>query len=260
MDGDLDFYLDGFGTWLKDRQRTDRTVADYERDIRRFLSEHLLLLGGKLDRPTILRAWRRFQRAMRGNHNKYSTLSRRKHAVRTYVRYLADSGKLARDFSNEIELPLRHLDQGTGGGRSLGPEAIEKLLAHLHELQPRAQLILVLLAGGLKLNEILSLKLNDDLRDRLIRVSRVGHFLIASSAAKILKAYIDQEGLESGFLFPGREVGSGRRTKPLSISGFRILVYESTRRIVGSALSPEDIRRLSPRLIRGAAHGDKGNS
>ncbi len=234
--------------WLEylaaERGLAANTLAAYRRDLatlRRSLKGRALAAAGQDDLLTALRRLRTEGRSPR-------SVARFLVAVRGFYAWLAMSGSIAEDPASRLELPKVWKTLP----RVLDAKDVERLLDAPDRADPRgsrdAAMLEVLYATGLRVSELVGLRLNDLKLDAgylrcLGKGSKERVVPMGSEACRALAAYL---GSGRDALLAGRRsdaVFVGRRGSRLSRQGFWKLIKAHGRRAgITASLSPHVVR------------------
>lgn len=229
----------GFLAELRDvRNLSAHTVAAYERDVRGFVSGLPEGAGvAAFDYPSL----RRHLAGLRAKGRAPRTIARAAAALRTFGDYLADRGfrsdnpaRLVATPRVRRSLPV-HLTQGEADALFADPD-----------LTPRDRALLEVLYGaGLRLSEIVSLRLSDvNWSEGLLRVRGKGRrerlSPLGRRALEAVKAYLDADERHVGDTGP---VFVGRRGRPIGRRTVQVVVSRWLGRVSAA-------RRLSPHTLR----------
>lgn len=231
--------LDQFVSSLRGRS-APRTVSAYELSLRKF-APYWRRAGGRFD-DSILIGARRFRRAMEEAGDAPKSVALRLTAVRTLARWLHRRGLLGVDLAPEIPVPKERIRKRPSADE---PRLVAKLLDKYDQIESARDRLLLKLLLGSRLEHVRTLAWEDvDLRRRQLRIRRIGQSIaITEATAALFREYRGTTRNPRGPLFVGR---GGRA---ISISSLRKAVYDSTERILGQRLSPDQLVRGSLRVV-----------
>ena len=254
------FRFEQFEDYLTfERGLSDRTVAAYLRDLRRWVEA---MVGGGASRPGDVTAahLRDWIFGLKDAGLAATSIRRAQSAVRTYYGFLLSEGVLDVDPTERLESPkvVRKLPE------HLTKEEVERFLDAPNPDQPlywRDRAILELLyATGMRVSELVELPISSlDLDDAFVTVFGKGSkerlIPVGGPALRAVHRYLTEvrPGLEKGH-------GQGRvflnaRGRPIGRTALWALVKESARRAgIGKTVSPHTLRHtFATHLLEGGA-------
>ncbi len=254
------FRFEQFEDYLTfERGLSDRTVAAYLRDLRRWVEA---MVGGGASKPAdvtaaLLREW---IFGLKDAGLAATSIRRAQSAVRTYYGFLLSEGVLDVDPTERLESPkvVRKLPE------HLTKEEVERFLDAPDPDQPlywrdRAMLEL-LYATGMRVSELVELPISSlDLDDAFVTVFGKGSkerlIPVGAPALRAVHRYLTE-------VRPGLERGQGQgrvflnaRGRPIGRTAVWALVKESARRAgIGKTVSPHTLRHtFATHLLEGGA-------
>ncbi|MDA1192363.1 MAG: tyrosine-type recombinase/integrase [Candidatus Poribacteria bacterium] len=252
--------LEGFEAHLRSRDRAERTIVEYTREVEIFCDWYLV----QNDKPAMtetvtpldVREWRR---DMDTNHLAPATINRRLCALRAYFKWTQSTGRIRTDPTAEV----RSKRQNPSGPKWLDRNELFRLrnaaqaLLQVAESRGnnttalearRNKVILALLSGGgLRLSELVALKVDD-----VVIRERSGHVVVrAGKGDKRRTVPLNSdvrnalgEWLDARPISDRDELFSGRRGVPLQPRGVERII---TKLCTYAGLDPDDV---SPHRLR----------
>ncbi|HLJ69377.1 MAG TPA: site-specific tyrosine recombinase XerD [Chloroflexota bacterium] len=229
------------------RGASAHTLAGYRADLEHlieWLNEHDITGWQELDRSAIRRwvAW------MHSEGYATTSMSRKLSAVRSFFRYLVREERLERSPLLLVPAPKTGRTLPT----VLSVDEVERLLAAPDPRTPLGSrdrcLLEVLYATGLRVSELLSLRLDDvDWTQRTIRVIGKGSkeriVLVGDLAMDALDAYVHVGRPALDGKTSGDALFLSRLGAPLSVRGFHVVLQSYVR-------TAEITRRVTPHTLR----------